>query len=55
MAQTQSEPSEVADEQGVVTVDGPGGVALTLTPEAAAETAQRLKDAARAARDSEAE
>ena len=55
MAKTQSEPSEVADEQGVVTVDGPGGVALTLTPAAAAETAQRLRDAANNARGLEAE
>ena len=36
------EPSEVAAEGGEVVVDGPDGVAVTLTPDAAAETSQRL-------------
>lgn len=35
-----------AAEEGVVTVDGPLGIALSLTPEAAQSSAQRLKDAA---------
>ena len=35
-------PSEVVAEQGKVLVDGPDGVAVTLTPEAAAETSHRL-------------
>jgi hypothetical protein len=41
-------PSRVAAEEGEVLVDGPNGIALSLTPEAAAETSQRLRDAARA-------
>jgi hypothetical protein len=36
-------------EQGVVIVDGPLGTALSLTPEAAQSSAQRLRDAAEAA------
>lgn len=41
-------PSRVAAEEGEVLVDGPNGIALSLTPKAAAETSQRLRDAARA-------
>jgi hypothetical protein len=37
-----SEPSEVAAEQGKVVVDGPDGVAVTITPDAAVETSHRL-------------
>lgn len=40
------EPSEVAAESGDVVVDGPGSVAVMLTPEAAAETSHRLLFAA---------
>lgn len=36
------EPSEVTAEEGEVMVDGPNGVAVSLTPDAAAETSQRL-------------
>lgn len=36
------DPSEVAAEDGQVVVDGPDGVALTLTPDAAVETSHRL-------------
>jgi hypothetical protein len=36
------EPSEVTAEEGEVVVDGPDGVAVSLTPDAAAETSQRL-------------
>jgi len=36
------QPSEVVAEDGEVLVDGPDGVAVTLTPDAAAETSQRL-------------
>ena len=46
MAKTHDEPSTVAAEEGAVVVDGPDGVAVTLTPEAAAETSDRLLDAA---------
>ncbi|MDT9600272.1 hypothetical protein [Sphingosinicella rhizophila] len=35
-------PSEVGAEDGHVNVDGPDGVAVTMTPEAAAETSHRL-------------
>jgi hypothetical protein len=48
--QAYAEPSEVTAEQGKVIVEGPGGVAITLTPEAAEETGRRLLDAASEAR-----
>jgi hypothetical protein len=38
-----------AAEQGVVTVDGPLGIALSLTPEAAQSSARSLSEAAEAA------
>lgn len=44
--QTYDTPSDVAAEQGEVIVDGPDGVAVSLTPEAAAETSDRLLHAA---------
>jgi hypothetical protein len=37
------EPSEVVAEAGVVVVDGPDGVAVTLTPQSASETGRRLQ------------
>jgi hypothetical protein len=39
-------PSRVAAEEGEVLIDGPNGIALSLTPEAAEETSQRLLDGA---------
>lgn len=36
------EASTVTAEEGEVLVDGPDGVAISLTPEAAAETSDRL-------------
>lgn len=36
------EPSEVDAEDGHVVVDGPDGVSVLLTPEAAEETSERL-------------
>jgi hypothetical protein len=45
-----AQPSEVNAEEGDVIVEGPDGVAVTLTPEAAEETAKRLKAAAETAR-----
>jgi hypothetical protein len=39
-------PSEVSAEQGEVILDGPNGVAVSLTPEAARETSRRLQWAA---------
>lgn len=48
-----SEPEEVAGvataEQGVVLLDGPNGVAISMTPEAAEETGRRLMAAAQEA------
>ena len=38
-----------AADEGVVTVDGPLGIALSLTPEAAQSSARSLTDAAEAA------
>jgi hypothetical protein len=40
------ETSEVSVEAGVVIVDGPDGVAVTLTPEAALDASERLAAAA---------
>lgn len=37
-----NEPSQVAAEEGRVLVTGPGGVVVSFTPEAAAETSDRL-------------
>ena len=42
IAKVHDEPSTVASEDGQVTVDGPDGVAVTMTPEAAEETGHRL-------------
>lgn len=42
---THDSASDVAAEQGHVTMDGPGGVAVTLTPNAAVETGDRLRRA----------
>jgi hypothetical protein len=39
-------PSKTSAEDGTVLVDGPGGVCLSVTPDAAVETAGRLIDAA---------
>ena len=44
------DPSEVIAEQGDVIVEGPNGVAVTLTPEAAEETGRRMVRAAAEAR-----
>jgi hypothetical protein len=35
-------PSEVTAEEGDVIIDGPDGVAVTMTPDAAIETSHRL-------------
>ena len=43
---TYDKPSDVSAEGGDVIVDGPDGVAVTLTPEAARETSDRLMDKA---------
>ena len=44
--QSYSDPSDVHIEEGQVIVEGPDGVAVTLTPDAAEETGRRLIDAA---------
>lgn len=38
--------SEIKAEEGEVLVDGPDGVAVSLTPEAAAETSDRMMEGA---------
>jgi hypothetical protein len=47
---TYDTPSEIDAEQGEVIIDGPDGVAFSLTPEAAEEVSDRLKRAAAKAR-----
>ena len=42
--------SSVSAEEGEVLVDGPDGVAVAMTPDAAEETARRLMTAAAEAR-----
>ncbi len=44
--QLHDAPSTVTAEGGEVLVDGPDGVAVSLTPDAAAETSDRLLHAA---------
>ena len=44
------DPSDVAAEGGNVIVEGPDGVAVTLTAQAAEETARRMLEAASEAR-----
>jgi hypothetical protein len=41
-AKTYDTPSQVSAEEGEVVVDGPDGVAVSFTPEAAEETSERL-------------
>jgi len=48
--QPHDTPSEVTAEAGEVLVDGPGGVALAFTPQAAEETSHRLRRGAADAR-----
>ncbi len=36
------EPSQVFAEQGEVQIEGPDGIAVSMTPKAAAETSERL-------------
>jgi hypothetical protein len=49
-AKPWDEPSEVNAEEGEVIVDGPDAVAVSLTPEAALETSDRLLKGGLAAR-----
>lgn len=50
MESPYEQASEVAAEAGQVIVEGPDGVAITLTPDAAEETAKRMLAAASEAR-----
>ncbi len=45
-----AEPSSVTVEDGAVVVDGPDGVDVQLTPDAAEETSDRLLEGAMKAR-----
>ena len=45
------EPTKVSSVDGEVVLDGPDGVGLSMTPEAAEETGKRLLDAAREAKE----
>jgi len=45
----EESPGVASAEQGVVLLDGPDGVAISMTPEAAEATARSLLDAAREA------
>jgi hypothetical protein len=47
MARVPSEiPSDVSAEEGFVLIDGPDGIAVSMSPDAAAETSDRLLDGA---------
>lgn len=46
----EAKAGEAAAEAGVVMLDGPDGVAVTMTPDAADGTADTLHEAAREAR-----
>jgi hypothetical protein len=48
--QVEAEASHVAAECGKVIIDGPDGVAVTMSPDAAEETARRLVHAVGEAR-----
>ena len=49
MSKPHSTPSAVNAEDGEVLIDGPNGVAVSFTPEAAVETSERLVSASAAA------
>ncbi|MBE1529471.1 hypothetical protein GGC65_003927 [Sphingopyxis sp. OAS728] len=49
IAEPESEAGVATAEQGIVMLDGPNGVAVSLTPEAAERTGQSLIAAAAAA------
>lgn len=42
MAETHNKPSKVSAEAGQVLVEGPGGIIVSMTPDAAIETSDRL-------------
>jgi hypothetical protein len=55
MPRPQTQPGVAVAEEGLVILEGPAGVAVTMTPEAAARTGQSLLDAAALARRQRAE
>jgi hypothetical protein len=50
MVKTFDEASSVNASEGAVIVDGPDGVAVTFTPDAALETSTRLSKAGKVAK-----
>lgn len=50
MPQPQTKPGTASAEDGFVILDGPNGVAVTMTSDAAAQTGHSLITAAEAAR-----
>jgi len=46
MTKVHNEPSQADAEDGHVIVDGPGGVAVSLTADAALETSEQIESAA---------
>lgn len=44
--QPQTEPGNASAEDGLVILDGPDGIAVTMTPDAAEKTGQSLISAA---------
>lgn len=53
--ETEEDPGVATAEEGQVMLDGPDGVAVTMTPEAATETANSLLAAAERARAQDSE
>jgi hypothetical protein len=55
MTKLHDEPSETSAEDGEVMLDGPGNVSVSMTPDAAAETAERLGKSASEAHEQSAQ
>lgn len=49
--QPHDKPTQATAEQGVVMLDGPNGIALSMTPDAAQKSADRIRAAANEAFD----
>ena len=47
----REDPSQATAEEGVVLLDGPNGIAVTMTADAAEKTADSLHQAAKLARE----
>ena len=50
LGEIHNDPSEVTAEEGIVMVDGPDGVAVSLTPDATERTSRRLAEGSKTAR-----